>query len=192
MTKAIIFDCFGVLTTDAWLPFKQQHFGDNPELLEEATTINKQADSGLISQQQFFEKIAALANMSVDETWHTLRNNVPNEPLFDIIRSLKPSYKIGMLSNVSSDYLKELFSEEHRGLFDEVALSFETGFIKPQPEAYEQIAERLGCAPEECVFIDDQERSCTGAREVGMPAIWYQNFDQCQADLEKALSQSGK
>ena len=192
MTKAIIFDCFGVLVTDAWQPFKKQHFGNNPELLEEATVINKQADGGLISQDQFFEKIAELANMTVAETWRTLRNNVPNEQLFDVIRPLKQEYKIGMLSNVSSDYLNELFTEDHIALFDEIALSFETGFIKPQAEAYEQIAQRLGCLPEECLFIDDQERYCTGAQEVGMPTIWYRNFDQCQADLERALSRSGK
>ena len=32
--KAIIFDCFGVLAEDGWLPFKRKYIGDNLELMQ--------------------------------------------------------------------------------------------------------------------------------------------------------------
>jgi HAD superfamily hydrolase (TIGR01509 family) len=192
MIRAIIFDCFGVLTTDGWLPFKIRHFGHDPKLLQEATDINKRADSGLIGSQEFIAEIAKLAGVPTSEAQQALHTNVPNEPLFDLIKSLKPSYKIGMLSNASGDWTSELFTPEQVALLDAVSLSYATGVMKPHPRAYEAIAEQLGYDVSQCIFIDDQERYCTGAREIGMPAIWYQNFEQCQADLQKALSQSGK
>jgi FMN phosphatase YigB (HAD superfamily) len=43
---------------------------------------------------------------------------------------------------------------------------------------------------EECVFTDDREDYCEGARAVGMQAILYKNFTQFRADLEKLLSES--
>jgi HAD superfamily hydrolase (TIGR01509 family) len=84
--------------------------------------------------------------------------------------------------------LPTLFTSEQIKLFDAVALSFETGVIKPDERAYEIIAERLAVVPAECVFIDDQERFVTAAKEVGMEAIHFQSFEQMQADLEKILA----
>jgi FMN phosphatase YigB (HAD superfamily) len=95
MIRAIIFDCFGVLTTDAWLPFKQQHFGHDPALFEQASDLNKRADGGFISVHEFLQAIADLAHMTVQEVQQALTNNVPNEELFRYVRELKPRYKIG-------------------------------------------------------------------------------------------------
>jgi hypothetical protein len=46
MIRAIIFDCFGVLTTDAWLPFKNKYFAQNEVLMARASELNKQSDAG--------------------------------------------------------------------------------------------------------------------------------------------------
>src|SRR6185312_508636 len=133
MVKAIIFDCFGVLTTEAWVPFKAKYFVDSTRY-EEAGGLMKQANAGLISQQDFLEKIAKLAGISPEQALHAIRQNVPNEPLFAYIKDkLKPKYKIGFLSNVAEDSMRRLFTPEQRSLLDIVTLSYKTGFIKPQP-----------------------------------------------------------
>ena len=46
---------------------------------------------------------------------------------------------------------------------------------KPQPEIYRLAAERLGVAPEECVFVDDLRENCEGAEAVGMTAIRHRS-----------------
>src|SRR5690348_2888052 len=61
MIKAIVFDCFGVLTSDGWLPFKKKYFGHDSALTEEATSLNKQVDAGLISYDDFVPAVAKLA-----------------------------------------------------------------------------------------------------------------------------------
>ncbi|MGH7241728.1 MAG: HAD family hydrolase [Candidatus Saccharimonadales bacterium] len=188
MIQAVIFDCFGVLVNDGWLPFKRKYFGDNPELFEQATTINKQVNAGLISYDDFIQGVAELAGIPKQQAYKEIEDNPVDRELVQYIRAqLKPHYKIGLLSNAGGNWLEHLFAPEQLKLFDATALSFELGFIKPDPRAYQAITDRLGVSPEECVFIDDQERYCTGAREVGMQAIWYQDFEQARADLEKIL-----
>ena len=186
MIKAIIFDCFGVLTaTDGWSSFKLKYFNHDPLLLEQATSLNKQADAGLITYDDFISEVAVLAGVSEQQARVIVDDNSPNPALFDYITDLKPHYKIGILSNAAANWLSELFSPAQVALFDATLLSYETGLIKPQPEIYELMAERLGLEPNECVFIDDQERCTTGAREVGMAAIWYRDFDQMKQELEQ-------
>ena len=190
MVKAIIFDCFGVLATEAWLPFKAKYF---PEAAthEQAGYLVKQANSGLISYQDFIERIAELAKITPDKVSHAIRQNVPNEPLFDYIkRDLKPKYKLGFLSNVADDYMHRLFTPEQRGLFDAITLSYKTGYIKPDPQAYTVAADNLKLDPQDCVLVDDSESNVAGARQAGMRAILYQDFDQFKADLAKILADS--
>jgi HAD superfamily hydrolase (TIGR01509 family) len=188
MIKAIIFDCFGVLTTDAWLPFKDQHFGHDPLLLEQASDLNKQSDGGFISYDSFLTQIAALAQVPSQQVAQAIATNVPNQELFEYVSQLKPRYKLGLLSNAPGDWLAHLFTPSQVALFDVTALSYETHFTKPMPEAYATIAERLGVEMSECIFTDDQERFVTGAREAGMPAIWYKDNDQLKAELTALLA----
>jgi epoxide hydrolase-like predicted phosphatase len=56
-------------------------------------------------------------------------------------------------------------------LFDTAVISAEVHRHKPQPEIYRLAAERLGVAPEECIFVDDLRENCEGAEAVGMTAI---------------------
>lgn len=189
MIRAIVFDCFGVLTSDGWLPFKKKHFGHDPELSRQATDLNKQVDSGLADYQDFLHKVARLANVPMRMAKEAIEGNVANEELFGYIASeLKPKYKIGLLSNAGANWLDDLFTPNQVTLFDATALSYETGVVKPDPRSYEAIVKRLKLEPQECVFVDDQEKYVTGAKEAGMYAVWYHHFDQFKADLEELLS----
>lgn len=191
MIKAIIFDCFGVLAVDSWLPFKEERFGHNPKLFREAGDLNKQCDTGLISYDDFIIRIAKLAEIPTEQVREIIDDSPANKPLFTYIeQELKPAFKIGLLSNAGANWLDELFKPEQTQLFDAIALSFETGFIKPDPRAYIIIAQRLHVIPEECVLIDDQVRYCHGAKEAGMEFIEYNSFKQMKLELEQILSHS--
>ena len=132
MIKAIVFDCFGVLASDGWLPYRKLHFSKNPILLEEAIALNKNVDAGISKYDDFIKQVAEMAGVSEEAARADIENNIPNEELFDYIKSdLKPRYKIGMLSNAAENWLDEMFTNEQVELFDATALSYEIGFIKP-------------------------------------------------------------
>ncbi len=187
MIKAVVFDCFGVLTNDGWLAFKNQYLHDEAAR-SEATELNRQADSGYIDQEQFERELARLAGVDAATVQRVIDGHVPNDALFAYIHdTLKPHYKIGLLSNVSADYTPELFAPEQNALFDAKTFSYELGVIKPHHAMYESIATKLDALPEECVFIDDREQFVAGARDTGMQAIWYQDNDQLKTELQTLL-----
>ena len=190
MIKSIIFDCFGVLTSDGWLPFAQKHFGNDPIAKQQAHDLSRQVDSGLLDYDGFVAQVADLAHVEVTQAYKDIENNIANHRLFDYVAQLKKTYKIGLLSNAGADWLDELFTAEQVALFDATALSFEMGITKPYPQAYHTICDRLGVQPNEAVFIDDIERYATGAKDIGMYAIWYKNYDQLKQELEQLLANS--
>ncbi len=192
MIRAVIFDCFGVLTTDAWLPFKTKYFGHEQALLDRASELNKQSDAGFISADDFVVAIGKMAGLSAREVETAISNNVPNDELFDYVAQLKDTYKIGMLSNASANWITDLFTPAQTALFDTISLSYETHFTKPMAQAYETVADKLGVMVGECIFIDDQERFVTGASEAGMPAIWYQDNQQLMTALDRLLATDSK
>lgn len=188
MIRAVIFDCFGVLVTEGWLPFKRRHFGHGTEQEREITALHRQVDAGLADFRGFADRVAELAHVPAADVLCAFARSVPDEDLFAYIAdNLKPKYKIAMLSNVASDRLAQLFVPDQIALFDVLSLSYQTGYVKPDPRAFRTVAEQLGLEPEECVFTDDQERLCTAACEFGMQAITYHNFEQFKLELERIL-----
>jgi len=68
-----------------------------------------------------------------------------------------------------------------------VVASADIGFAKPEAEAYQITADRLGVRYDECVMIDDREDYCQGAIAAGMHAILYKSLVQLQRDLDRVL-----
>ena len=190
MITTIIFDCFGVLTTDGWLPLKRELFGSTGENYEAATELNRQFNAGVLNYGGFTSQIARLAGMNEADVRTRLEANVPNEPLLAYIGAgLVGSYKIGMLSNAGTDRPKRLFTPEQIAYFNAIALSHETGFNKPEIGAYQTIAGRLTSAPDECLFIDDQPAFCTGAEDAGMQTLCFADSETLVTRLQERLLQ---
>lgn len=186
MIKAIIFDCFGVLAEDGWLPFKRKHIGGNVELAQAVADLGKQNEYGMLSSAEFTAQAAELMGVPPAELVAALGKQVPNQELFEFINTeLKPKYKIGLLTNANYDVLRQLFTPEQAGVFDATAMSFETRLIKPDKRMFQVIADRLGVLPEECVFIDDVERYCIAAEQYGMVSILYESPGQLKAGLSR-------
>ena len=176
MIRAVIFDCFGVLTTDGWLAFRERFLNASPDKLALAIASNKRVDAGVISYNDFIHEIAELAGITDEKATQIIEGNTENESLFEYIRDeIKPRYKVGMLSNAGDNWLDRLFEPWQVELFDEVVLSYQVGAIKPDPIMYQTIADKLGVLPEECLYIDDQERYVQGARDIGMTAIHFRD-----------------
>lgn len=190
MIRAIIFDCFGVLCSDGWLPFRDKHFGSDLELLEQSRDLNRSVDAGITKYDDFIKKVAEMAGVDETEAKKDIESNIPDNALFTYIsEKLKDEYKIGMLSNAAKNWLGDIFLNEQIELFDAIALSFETGVIKPNVGAYQIIATKLGILPNECIFIDDQPKYCEGASNAGMVAIQYKNLDQMKMDLSHLIDE---
>lgn len=188
MIKGIIFDCFGVLTTDGWLAFRERYLVPDSEADEQARMLNWQADAGVIGHEAFIAGIAQLSGVAESEVAQLINGHVRNDTLFAYIKNdLKPSYSIGLLSNAAADRTSMLFESWQRALFDARVFSFELGVVKPDPLMYQTIAAKLGYDMAECIFIDDREGFASGAEAVGMQAICFRDNEQCRRELTERL-----
>ena len=189
VVKAIVFDCFGVLRPDMIRAVYARMGGDT------------HADDVFISDtlyQSHMGKIPSSApvfakrlGVSTEEWIKELNADSNDQQLLDYIQQLRKKYKIGVLSNMGSGGLNRYFTPEEMDMyFDATAVSGEIGYAKPQAVAYETIADRLGVRLDECIFTDDREGYCEGARAVGMHSILYHSFPQFKDELEELLSQS--
>lgn len=188
--RAVIFDCFGVMYVDASHDFYEKNVKNYDAIYSQLIDLNKQSDYGLITQEEWLEAVTEVTKL--DKAFVVDRIQlvkVRNEALLTYSQELRKKYKIGMLSNIGIGAMERFFTTNERNkLFDGVVLSSEVGMIKPHPEIFKLIAERLGCSPGECVMIDDIEENCSGADAAGMQAIHYKTTEQTIRDLKSILN----
>jgi putative hydrolase of the HAD superfamily len=112
-----------------------------------------------------------------------------NTELIEYARELRPRYRTGIVSNsFVGAREREQAAYGFEDLVEEIVYSHEVGFSKPDPRIYALICSRLGVSPEEMVFLDDSDVCVTGARDVGIHAVLYQDNAQAIAEIEKLLT----
>ena len=114
----------------------------------------------------------------------------PNEPMIGYMRELRGrGYRLAICTNNVREWEQRwramLPVDE---IFDVVVDSAFVGTRKPEPRIYELTLEALGVDPGAALLIDDIEANCTGARELGIQAVWFQSAEQAIADTEAALA----
>lgn len=102
---------------------------------------------------------------------------VPVEGAREVLASVTASAGAGVVSDtgiIHGRYLRRILASD--GLaecFGALGFSDETGRLKPHPDAFRPVLERLGAAPEEAVHVGDlMETDVAGALALGMWAIW--------------------
>ncbi|MEN6561252.1 MAG: HAD family phosphatase [Acidobacteriota bacterium] len=110
-----------------------------------------------------------------------------NPAAVDVLARVKAAgVKALLLSNTDPErfgFVRRRFPEV--ALFDDFVLSYELKLLKPDPAIYLAAARIAGCAPGECVFIDDMEENVAGAAGAGLGAIRYLPGTDLAAELKK-------
>jgi putative hydrolase of the HAD superfamily len=115
-----------------------------------------------------------------------------NGAMIEFIREMRGrGVRTALLTNNVREYepLWRAKLPEIDELFDVVVDSAFVGMRKPDPAIYELTLERLGVPAEQCVFVDDLELNCEGARAVGMAAVRFERAEQAIPELRSALGQ---
>lgn len=158
--------------------------------VQTARELNRQYDAGLISLEEFIKQVEKATGERPQILEAMLDNErTKNTPLLDYIRTLRPGYKIGLLSNVGTNWIRDSFlTKAEQELFDAMVFSFEVGMTKPDEKIFRLACEKLGASIEESVMIDDVDSYIQSAKSFGMQGIVYQDFPQFKAELEQILS----
>ncbi len=113
--------------------------------------------------------------------------DVIDRSLLDFIRSLRPRYKTGLLSNAWSDLREYTRLNHFDDAFDGMTISAEAGVVKPSAGAYELSLKQMGVNADESVFVDDFIQNVEGARAVGMTAVHFKSVEAMKEELKNLL-----
>jgi epoxide hydrolase-like predicted phosphatase len=190
MIKAVIFDCFGVVIADGLEAVVVDQEKTDPSFRSFVHDVIGRSNRGKIKPSDSHQQISERLGIKYDDLQRKIYSGeTRNRRVINLIVELRKKYKTALLSNVGKNSLKHRFSDEELSeLFDAVVASGEVGLAKPDREIYHHTANLLDVEPEECAFIDDREVYVVGAREAGMQAILYKDFDQMRVELEKLLA----
>ena len=87
----------------------------------------------------------------------------------ELLGQLAQSHRLASLSNTNEMHWRRM--REEMGLvqcFHRSFPSHETGFVKPDREAFEHVIRELGCAPARILYFDDSPLNVRAARALGI------------------------
>jgi 2-haloacid dehalogenase len=91
----------------------------------------------------------------------------PFPDVVDALATLKPHYRLTILSNGDADMLEA--ARPHLGIeFDRIISVAEAGSFKPHVATYRLAAELVGSPPESILFVANHAFDCVGAKAYGM------------------------
>lgn len=139
-------------------------------------------ETGAISDDEYFERMTARytargGDPSVDAATAQFvvfgKGFVACAAMIDAVRQVRQGgYRTALLTNISRSgetLWRSLFAVDE--LFDVVVDSSQVRLRKPDPAIFLLTCERLGLAPQECLFVDDLRCNVTAAADLGMTTI---------------------
>ncbi|MCL2253567.1 MAG: HAD family phosphatase [Lachnospiraceae bacterium] len=198
MIKNIIFDIGNVLAGFVWKDFFAS-FGFSEEIngkLAACTVLGplwSEMDHGIMNEQEIIAAFK-LYDPSIADEIDIVYNNLNGmiaryDYTIPWINELKgQGYKVYIISNIFGKMMRDCKEElDFVSLVDGAVLSYQEKIIKPDSKIYRLLLNRYGLNPTECVFIDDMERNVWAARNVGIPGIVFESYQQCYFDLKRML-----
>ncbi|MFG1948945.1 HAD family hydrolase [Nonomuraea sp. NPDC048826] len=192
MPKVIIFDLYGVIARTQTDEAKQQLVdlaGVAGESFWDAYWACRPAYDAGQETPDYWAAVAARLGVTFDDVQALVAADLESWSLVDpamvaVVHELADrGIKLGLLSNIIEDLVPVW--ERHHGdwlrRFDALTYSCRIGVAKPDPRAYRICAERLGVAPQDALFFDDNEANVLGARAAGMSAELFTSPEQVRA-----------
>ncbi len=130
-------------------------------------------EAWLVSAHAALEAEVGRSLPAVHEAWRDAQGPIAEN--IALIRRLRPSYRLSILSNADLTLRVRLDELGIADDFDDVISSAEVGLAKPDLEIYALACARLALPPSACIFVDDHEPNVRAAETAGMRAILHRH-----------------
>ena len=195
--RAVYFDLGGVIVrTEYQAP--REHLAERLNVTYEdidkivfGSESARQASLGQTSIDAHWEAVARKLKRPVSEA-QSIRTeffagDVVDRGLLDFIRSLRPRFKTGVISNAWPDLRDYIVENKFDDAFDNLVISAEVGVMKPEPKIYEIALEKLNVRASEAAFVDDVAFNVQAAQSLGMHGILFTDAAQTLKELKALL-----
>jgi len=177
--ELVLFDLGGVLLQLRGVPSMRELSGisSDDELWSRWLSCPwvRSFESGICSDEAFARGVVEDWGLSISpaafleefRTW-------PSGPLAgaeDLVTEVMPRVPVGCFSNTNALHWHDhLMGWPLVRLFDTRFLSFEIGFLKPDRQAFDYVASKVGPSPDRVLFLDDNTANVDAALDAGFSA----------------------
>jgi HAD superfamily hydrolase (TIGR01509 family) len=184
MYRAILFDFFDVIAPDfyrLWLE-KNGH-----ERTGEYLALAQDIDSGKIGLRQYYAQLSKIGGQSADSLREEFENNVQfNNQFLRLIANLHQNYRTALVTNSPSNLVRLILQKNNlERYFDEIIISGEVGYVKPDRKIFELALRKMNVLASETIFMDDLQPYIEGAEILGITGIRFDNVKRLEDDLRK-------
>lgn len=198
--KAIIFDVDGTLVDRKIAMVKLCEYfihkyaksypyqGTENELIDYMICIDGNGYAGI---ENFIPKLKKLWKLPLTTEEFIVERNkvfgrlsVPMPELYEVLDYLKKRYKLGIITNGYSYVQREKLEVVGiQNYFEDIVVSGEEDFAKPDPRIFQLSCRHLGVKPEEAVFVGDYyPNDIAGAISAKIKPIWISEDPDEQKD----------
>lgn len=192
--QAVVFDLGGVLLrlADPLELFELEQSESGFLALWLRSHSVREFERGALDAQAFAEGLVRELGLPMTARQFLERFRAWPQALFPgtraLLESIPPGIRRVLLSNTNALHWDERpdVSGALAGLFDRTFLSYRTGLLKPDREAFAQVVTSLACAPGEILFFDDNPGNVEAALRLG----WNAHRARGPADVRRVLDKT--
>lgn len=195
--RAVFFDLGGVIVRTEYQSPRERlaerlgmEYDDLNRIVFDSET-GYQASIGVITSLQHWEAVMKRLKRS-NEEMAAIRDeffagDVVDREILNFLRSLRGTYKTGLISNAWSDLRDYIVREKMDDAFDHIIISAEVGVAKPEAKIYQIALEQAGVSPNEAVFVDDFYVNIEGCEKVGIKGIHFKDAQSALQHIKQLL-----
>lgn len=207
MFKAIFFDLFFTLIVPAYEKGNNEFdilnlSVDEWEQYAENDLLYRERALGLVkTETEIIDKIVSLIPFEVsalqkEQVLHAREKRmkaalkmVSEEILIALQKFKTMNMKLGLISNADCIDCKYWKQSPLFQYFDDAVFSCDVGLLKPDRQIYKLAMERLGVAPERCLFVGDGgSNELCGAKSAGMRTVFSEMFETKSNERRKDIT----
>lgn len=185
--RAVFFDLGGVIVRTEYQAPRQklaEEFGmdydDIAKIVFDSPSAVR-ASVGELTEEEHWHSVMKILKRPVDDykriQHEFFGGDVVDYNFVNFIRSLRPRYKVGAISNAWSGLRGYMERDKFADAFDVIICSAEVGAAKPGPKIFQIALEQLQVSPSEAVFVDDVIENVEACKKIGMWGIHFQGPD---------------
>jgi epoxide hydrolase-like predicted phosphatase len=197
--RAAFFDLGGVIVrTEYQAP--RQHLAERLGIEYEdlvhavfASETARQASVGAVTEDEHWQALTRKLGRPLAEI-DGLRaeffgGDILDFELLAFIRSLRPRYKTGLISNAWDGLRPYIVRHQFDDAFDVTIISAEVKIMKPDARIYQLALDQAGVRAQEAVFVDDMPENVEAAQAVGMSGIVFRDRESALDQLNTRLAE---
>jgi epoxide hydrolase-like predicted phosphatase len=198
--RAVFFDLGGVLLRTEYQTPRQllaEQFGMDYEDIEKIVFGGgpngsaARATLGQITEEDHWQAVMKMLKLPASEAKRVeaefYGGDILDRTLIQFIRSLRPKYKTGLISNAWSGLRNYIVREKFDDAFDYIIVSAEVGVAKPEAEIFQIALKQFGLSPSEAIFVDDVLENVEACRKIGMHGIQFKDSQKVIKQIQALL-----